>query len=80
MEWLQEVYTYISIKKFLEGYSMEQWKKLVLKALPFTIIDGKLYKQRQDQILRQCLHDDKILGIIRKMHESVGGIHFRQTS
>jgi hypothetical protein len=23
---------------------MEQWKKLVLKALPFTIIDGKLGK------------------------------------
>jgi hypothetical protein len=41
---------------------MEQRKKLVLKALPFTIIDGKLYKQREDQSLRQCLHDDKIFG------------------
>jgi hypothetical protein len=33
---------------------------LVLKALPFTIIDGKSYKQGQDQILRWCLHDDGI--------------------
>jgi hypothetical protein len=30
---------------------MEQWKKLVLKALPFTIIDGKLFKQGKNQIL-----------------------------
>jgi hypothetical protein len=54
---------------------MEQSKKLVLKALPFTIIDGKLYKQRQDQILGQCLHGDKILVLIREMHEGVGGKH-----
>ncbi len=48
----------------------------MLKALPFTIIDGKLYKQGQDRILRQCLHDYKILVILQKMHEGVGGGHF----
>jgi len=41
--------TYISTKKILEDYSMEQQKKLVLKVSPFTIIKGKLYKQGQDQ-------------------------------
>jgi hypothetical protein len=30
---------------------MEQRKKLMLKALPFTMIEGELCKQRQDQIL-----------------------------
>jgi len=43
---LHDVYTYICIINFLEGYSIEQQLKLALKALPFTIIDGKLYKQR----------------------------------
>jgi len=57
---LQEVYTYISIKNCLEGYSMEQQLKLALKVLPFTINDGKSYKQRQDQFLRQWLHDTRI--------------------
>jgi hypothetical protein len=47
-EWMQEIHTYISTKFFLEGYSIEQWKKLMLKAFNFTIIDGQLYKQRQD--------------------------------
>jgi hypothetical protein len=33
---------------------MEQQKKLVLNVLPFTIIEGKLYKQGQDLILYRC--------------------------
>jgi hypothetical protein len=45
LESLQEVHIYISTINFPKGYSTKQQKKLVLKALlPFTIIDGKLYK------------------------------------
>jgi hypothetical protein len=55
---------------------MEHQKKSVLKALPFTIIKGELYKQGQDQILCQCLHDGNILIILREMHEGVDGRHF----
>jgi hypothetical protein len=51
LEWLQEVHTYISTENFPNRYSTKQQKKLVLKALPFTIIDGQLYKQRQYHIL-----------------------------
>jgi len=40
LKWLQKVHTYISTRKFLEGYSIKQRKKLVLKASPFTIING----------------------------------------
>jgi hypothetical protein len=61
MEWLHEVHTYISTNFFLKGYSTKKRKKLVLKALPFTIINGKLYKQGQDQILCQHLHDEALL-------------------
>ncbi len=67
---------YISTGNFLKGYFIKQQKKLVLKALPFTIIKGKLYKQRQDQILHQCLHDDEISIILSEMHKGVGGEHF----
>jgi hypothetical protein len=45
LEWLHEVHTYISSRNFLEGYSIKQWKKLVLKSLPFTIINGQLYNK-----------------------------------
>ncbi len=48
----------------------------MLKALPFTIIRRKLYNQGQDQILRQCLHDDEILIVLQEMHKGVGGGHF----
>jgi hypothetical protein len=47
-----------------------------VESMPFTIIDGKLYKQRQNQILCWCLHDDEISVILREMHEGVGGWHF----
>jgi hypothetical protein len=47
----------------------------MLNTLPFTIIDGKLYKHRQDQILCQCVHEDKILVILHEMH-GIGGGHF----
>jgi hypothetical protein len=67
---------YISTKNFPEGYSKEQRKKLVLKALPFTIIDGKLYKQGKNQILCQCLHDGEISIILWEMHKGVGGEQF----
>jgi len=63
-------------QKIPKEYSMKQRKQLVLKMLPFTIINGKLYKQRQDQILCQCLHDDEILVILQEMHEGVGDKHF----
>jgi hypothetical protein len=72
----RSVYVHLSTRHFLKEYSMEQRKKLVLKVLPFTIIDGKLYKQKQDQIVHQCLHDDEILVIIREMHEGVSGRHW----
>ncbi len=48
----------------------------MLKVLPFTIINGQLYKQVQDQILHQCLLDDEILVILWEMHKGVGGGHF----
>jgi hypothetical protein len=44
--------------------------------LSSTIIDGKLYKQGQDQILCWWLHDDMILIIVWEMHKWVSGGHF----
>jgi hypothetical protein len=48
----------------------------MLKALPFTIINGQLYKQRQNQILHRFLHHDKISIILWEMHKGVSGGHF----
>jgi len=48
----------------------------VWKVSPFTIINGKLYKQGQDQILHRCLYDDEISIILWEMHEGVGGGQF----
>jgi hypothetical protein len=67
---------YISTIFFPKTNSTKQQKKLVLKALLFTIIDGHLYKQGQDQILRRCLHDEKISIILWEIHKGVGGRHF----
>ncbi len=45
-KWLHEVCTYISTRNFLEGYSTEQRKKLLLKALPFYHHQWKVVQTR----------------------------------
>jgi hypothetical protein len=38
-------------------YNQEQKKKLALKALHFSLVQGKLYHQVQDQVLSRCYHN-----------------------
>jgi hypothetical protein len=50
--WLQEISKYFTTRKNLIQYNQEQKKKLALRAWRFSLIQGKLYHQGQDQILR----------------------------
>jgi len=51
-------------------------KKLVLKALHFSLLQGKLYRQGQDQVLKCCLQDLEIPIMLQEMHERIDGGHF----
>ncbi len=74
--WLQEISKYLIIGKNSVQYVHEQKKKLILRALRFYLIQGKLYHQGQDQVLKHCLQDSKIPIVLQEMHEGVNGGHF----
>jgi hypothetical protein len=56
--------------------SQEQKKKLIPKALPFTIIQRQMYKHGHDQVLRGNVHLDQIPTILQEMHKDVRRDHF----
>jgi len=73
--WLQKLSKYFITEKFLVQYNQEQKKTLALTTLHFSLVQGKLYYQGQNQVLRHCLEDSKIPTMLRKcMKESVVGI------
>ncbi len=49
---------------------------LPLRTLLFPLVNGKLYCQGQDQILRCFLEDPKIPIMLQEMHEGINGGHF----
>jgi hypothetical protein len=73
--WLQKLSKYLTTEKILVQYNQEQKKKLALIILHFCLVQGKLYYQGQNQVLKHYLEDSKIPTMLRKcMKESVVGI------
>jgi hypothetical protein len=44
LTWLQEIHDYLQTKDFLASYTLEQKQNLILRALPYALQQGKLYK------------------------------------
>ncbi|KAL3683535.1 hypothetical protein R1sor_001557 [Riccia sorocarpa] len=50
-------------------------KKLAQKSEQYTIIDGELYKQGTDQVLRRCVNEEDVPRILEEAHEGPSGGH-----
>jgi hypothetical protein len=55
-EWLQDIVTYLKIRAYLLNMSKDEQRKLILKALSYTLENGVLHKRGQDMVLR-CVLD-----------------------
>jgi hypothetical protein len=55
LEWLNEVKNFLRTKHIEGTLSIQLKQRLVRRAKPFTLKNGKLYKMGQDKKLKQCL-------------------------
>ena len=58
--WLQEVSTYLTTGLLPLTMSLEDKKWLVLRSLPFTMVNGQLYRLGMDYVLRKCIQPYKV--------------------
>jgi len=51
--------------------------KIVRKSAPFTWIGGNLFKLGPDEILRRCVREEEVFGILLTCHDGCYGGHFK---
>jgi hypothetical protein len=54
----------------------EERSQIVIRAKPYTLYDGQLYKLGLDGVLWQCLFLEKAFKILKDFHEGLVGGHF----
>jgi hypothetical protein len=52
LDWLLDMNTYLQTKTLPANMSKDEQRKLTLKALPYTLQKGILYRLCQDQVLQ----------------------------
>ena len=50
-------------------------RKIALKRRTFQLIEGLLYKMGPDGILRRCIIEKEIMGVLRESHKGLTGGH-----
>ncbi len=61
----------------IEGtLSIQQKQKLIMKANPFTLKNGELYRMGQDDRLQRCLTTIKTQMVMRELHDGQLEGHF----
>ena len=52
---------------------MIERRKNSLKNITFYLVEKLLYKMGLDKVLRRCVMEEKILGVMRESHKEFGG-------
>ena len=74
--WLQEISAYLTTGLLPLTMSLEDRKRLVLRSLPFTMVNGQLYRLEMNDVLRKCIQPHEIDKILHELHEGPAGGHF----
>jgi hypothetical protein len=75
-DWLTKVEDYLHTKVFLNSYLLEYKRHIALKALRFTLVDGKFHYLGQDTVLRHCLDVEEVAIVLTELHKGMGVNHF----
>lgn len=74
---LEEIANFLEEGKALEDLLANKRKILAMKATPFTLMNGYLYKLGLDNILRRCALEHECEDIINEAHVGPAGGHFQ---
>jgi hypothetical protein len=58
------------------SYPLEYKRHIALKALKFTLVDGKFHYLGQDTILWHYLDLEEVAIVLNELHKGMGGSHF----
>ena len=78
LEWLDDVGSYLWIGVIRQELFQEEQQKLILKALPYTLIQCGLHKKGQDLVLWRILDPVQAETMMKEMHYGAAGGHFSQ--
>ena len=74
---LEEIAQFLEVGKSLEGMSMKKKQILSMKSVPYSLINGFLYKMGLDDILRRCVLEHERDNIMYEAHYGLMGGHFQ---
>ena len=77
-EWIHTIIDYLQTGTFPPSMTKEARKRLAYQAIPFQLVQGKLYRQGKDSRLRQVISDSQARVILQELHKGNAGGHFSQ--
>ena len=77
-DWTQPIIDYLQTGTFSPSMTKEARKRLAYRAIPFQVIQGKLYRLGKDSRLRQVISDSQARMILQELHKGNAGGHFSQ--
>ena len=77
-DWTQPIIDYLQTGTFSPSMTKEARKRLAYRAIPFQVIQRKLYRLGKDSRLRQVISDSQARMILQELHKgNVGGYFFQ---
>jgi hypothetical protein len=73
--WYEKIGQYLSTDTFPHDMPTAEGRKIALKSSTFQLIEGLLYKLGPDGILRRCVMEEEIPGVLKESLEGVAGGH-----
>ena len=77
-DWTHPIIDYLQTGTFSPSMTKEARKRLAYRAIPFQVIQGKLYQLGKDSRLRQVISDSQARMILQELHKGNAGGHFSQ--
>ena len=77
-DWIHSIIDYLQTRTFPPSMTKEPHKRLAYRAIPFQLVQGKLYRQGKDSRLRQVISDTQARMILKELHKDNAGGHFSQ--
>ena len=77
-DWIHPIIEYLQTSTFPPSMTKETRKCLAYRAIPFQLVQGKLYQQGKDSRLRQVISDSQAQMILQELHKGNSDGHFSQ--
>ena len=75
-DWIHPIIDYLKTSTFPPNMTKEARKRLAYRAIPFQLVQGKLYRRGKDSKLRQVISETQARMILKELHKGNAGGHF----